>query len=168
MSLWNAFVDGLAAGVSAAARIQEPHGSSGTGGRERGRIDRLCRSLGWTVDERNGDTVSLHFDHPELGRRSVRIVGGDDRLVLFAVYSHAFPPADRVPSAVLGYLLGRSGTASVGGWGAEVDADGDVVFRLNYRALGDGLDAATLRFVCESMIPEVIAFDRKMQAAGLL
>jgi hypothetical protein len=173
MSIFSDFIDGIdSLGNFFAGNGNgngNGHGAAGGDRAGRGRIERLCRQLKWEVDERDGDAIILHFDHREVGRRSVRILGGDEDLVLFAAYSHAFPPADRVPHEVLGYLLGQTKQASVGGWCADVDKDGDAIFCLLYRALGDGLNhPASLKFICEGMIRQVIAFDAKMRAAGLL
>ena len=36
---------------------------------EKGRIDRLCRQLGWSVNERDGESIRLHFNDPLIGMR---------------------------------------------------------------------------------------------------
>ncbi len=141
----------------------------GTGSdEERGRIERLCRELGWGVDGREGGAILLRFNHAELGPRDVRVLSGDDCLALFLVYSQALPPADNVTEEVLGYLLHQNATAAPGCWFADVTQDGRAIFGLRYDALGAALDPPTLKFICEKMVAEVLSFDARMKAAGLL
>ena len=136
--------------------------------RERGRIDRLCRELGWSVDERDGQKIMLHFKDSLTGIRKVFISGGDEPLVLLAVYSFAILPANNVPEQVCSYLLSRSSEMSLGSWQAAADRDGDVLFSVKYVAAGRGLTAALLKFACEGMIREAASFDLRMSKAGLL
>jgi hypothetical protein len=135
---------------------------------ERGRIERLCRELGWGVDGREGGAILLRFNHAELGPRDVRVMSGDECLALFLVYSHALPPADNVTEEVVGYLLHQNVTAAPGCWFADVLQDGRAIFGLRYDALGAALDPPTLKFICEKMVAEVLSFDAWMKAEGLL
>jgi hypothetical protein len=41
------------------------------------------------------------------------------------------------------------------------------LFFLLYRALGDGLTAQSFKYICESMMAEATAFDKKMYVAEL-
>ena len=82
MSFLKDIVKGFANGLQDGARTPAPPGRQ-----ERGRIDGLCRALGWSVDERDGDTVKLHFNDPLAGVRKVYIDKGDEPLVLFNVFS---------------------------------------------------------------------------------
>lgn len=134
-----------------------------------GRIPRLCRDLGWPVDEVEGSLVKLRFNDSQAaqGIRKVVIANGDDSLVSFRVVSHAVLPGERLPEEVLGGLLMRNADRAVGSWGIHVK-DGLVAFGLDYTALGEALDAPTLRFICEQLVREVSAFDARMRAAGLL
>lgn len=162
----DAFVTGYnaVAGMAPKNNRQMEHGRDGG----RGRIERLCRELGWGVDGREGDAIILRFNHAELGTRDVQVVSGDEPLVLFLVYSHAFPAADAVPQQVLGYMLNENLKTPAGCWFADATEDGRAVFGLRYVALGEGLDAVTLKFICEKMVAGASSFDAKMKAAGLL
>ncbi len=135
---------------------------------EPGRLERLCRELAWGVADRAGGTVLLHFNHPQLGPRDVRVLSGDECLARFLVYSHALPPADNVSEEVLGHLLHQNVMAPMGCWFADVLEDGRAIFGLRYEALGAALDPPTLKFLCEKMVAEVLSFDAGMKAAGLL
>jgi hypothetical protein len=177
MGKFSEFFDGFIDGINsmapwvnaynqAAANRRPAHRGNG---RAQGRLESLLAELDWSVDEREDDgTIRLFFDHARLGRRRVWIYQGDGSLVLFGTCSHAFPKADQVPTEVLGHLLTRNKQMDVGAWSASVDDEGDAIFSVYYRALGDGLDAPALKWICEAMVGEVFAFDTKMQAAGLL
>jgi hypothetical protein len=148
--------------------IVEGMRGNGSGDRERGRIERCCRELAWSVDERDGDKIALHFKDPLAGIRKVYISSGDEPLVLLAVYSYAILRADSVPQEVTSHLLSRSAEMSLGAWQATQDRDGDVLFAVRYVASGRGLTAALLKFACEGMVREVVDFDQRMSKAGLL
>src|ERR1700722_10206438 len=90
----DAFVNGYNAMAGMAPQGLRRIGSGSD--EERGRIERLCRELGWGVDGREGDTILLRFNHAEMGPRDVRVISGDECLASFVVYSHAYPPADNV------------------------------------------------------------------------
>jgi hypothetical protein len=136
--------------------------------RERGRIERLCRELGWSVDEQDGQKIALHFKDPLAGIRKVYISHGDEELVLLAVYSFAILPASSVPPEVCSHLLSRNSELSLGAWQAARDRDGDVLFNLRYVASGRGLYAALLKYACEGLVREAASFDQRMSQAGLL
>ena len=177
MSLWSVFhtalgyADAFVNGYHTMAGLMHNgngHAAQRGNAKVRGRIERLCRELGWTVDGREDGMLRLDFHHGELGTRSVRVLGGDDGLATLIAYSGALPPPANVPEEVLGYLLNRNVTANFGGWFADVTADGKAIFGVLYRILGDGTQAQGLKFICESMVGEVCAFDLTMKAAGLL
>jgi hypothetical protein len=137
-------------------------------GNERGRIERLCHQLGWGVDERMDDTIILHFDHPTGERRQVFIDNGDDELVSFVGYSEASMPADNVPTEVTGYMVRQNASMAIGAWQVFVKKDGHAIFYVGYQALGAGLTAEALKYICESLVGETAVFDARMQEAGLL
>ena len=76
--------------------------------------------------------------------------------------------AREVPQEIIGYLLRQNSEVAVGAWQVALDPEGNALFRVVYRALGAGLTGASLKFICESMAGEAVAFDKRMQAAGLL
>jgi hypothetical protein len=169
MGVMNEFFRGLGQGFLGSLVGGNPDGVlTGLNGSESDRIGRRCRDLGWEVDERDGNWIKLHFKDPLVGIRKVWIHGGDEALVVFNVYSHAVLAKDEVPDEVVGHLLVRNGVISTGAWGVSVDDDGDCLFFVKYYALGNGVTAPVLKYICDTMIREAAAFDRKMQAAGLL
>jgi len=165
---WDA-VEGFArgylgtAGHEAAISYRSGHDND-----ERGRIERLCRQLGWTVDEWFGNTIVLHFKDPLGTIRKVFIDAGDEALVSMAVYSFASLPQREVPQEIIGYLLQQNSWVAIGAWQVMINNDEDAVFRVVYRALEGGLTGESFKYICESMVGEAAAFDKKMQAAGLL
>lgn len=134
----------------------------------KGRIERCCSQNNWSVDERDGKKITLHFNDNVVGRRNLYIRNGDEPLVLFAAYSHAILPSPQVPDEIAPYLLLRNAELAVGKWEVSKDDEDDVYFSVQYGALGAGLDGAALKFISESLIREVNHFDAKMQRAGLL
>ena len=102
-----------------------------------------------------------------LGTHKLDIGCGDHELVVFNVFSHAFPPANQVPASVLTFLLQRNHELFVGSWAFHIDDDGDAGFFLRYHALGNGLTPQLFKFICDSMVAEVQAFDAALHAAGV-
>jgi hypothetical protein len=167
--MWRDLFEGFTEGFVTAAARETRALASTSSTCDRGRIDRLCRELRWSVDEREGNMIRLHFNGPDGATRKVRIQNGDGTCVTFSAYSEAVVPMKKVSNGVLAYLLRRNLDGSgIGMWGIYVDDDDDVVFVLLYPALGDGLDAAALQQTCNSLLAEVADFDEKMEAAGLL
>jgi hypothetical protein len=134
----------------------------------RGRIERLCSELGWEIDERDGDRISLNFKCPVVGTRSVNIAGGDDPLVLFAVYSLTIFDSRRVPDKAMSFALWQSSESAMGKWQVTLADDDKLLFVLSYTALGAGLDAAALKYICSKMAGAASDFDAKMQREGYL
>jgi hypothetical protein len=146
--LFGGVVDGLVNGAANHRRAAPTNGSAS----DHGRIERLCRELGWPVDEREGNVIRLHFNASDGETRKVRISGGES-----------------VPADLLAYLLRRNlDDGGLGMWGIMVNDDDDVTFLNYYMALGDGLDAEALKYICESLTSEAADFDDKLRQAGLL
>lgn len=163
--IWGEFVDGI---VNGGVNHREAAPAGGRAGGH-GRIERLCRELGWAVDEREGNVIRLHLSSADGEMRKVRITRGDESLVGFFVPSEAVLPARRVPPKLMAYLLSRNlEDSGIGMWGINVDDDDDATFVIYYMALGDGLTAQTLEYICESLAAEAAHVDDKLRRAGLL
>ena len=133
------------------------------------RIERLCREVGWSVDEREDNGVVLHFTDPVVRIRKLTVSGGDTgKVALFSVCSAVVLPGRQVPPDVLPHLLVRNTEMVIGGWQAIVMGDGTVGFGVRYFALAAGLDASMFKHLSETLVREVGAFDGKMKAAGLV
>jgi hypothetical protein len=170
MSMWREIFEGFTDGFLTAAAHQLrslPHTNGNA--HAHGRIDRLCRELGWTVDERDGRTVRLHFSGRNGGTRKVSVVDGDETIVTFVSHSDAVIPAARVAPDVMAYLLRRNlNESGIGNWAMHVDDEDKVMFALIYQPLGGGIDAQAFKYICESLVNEVADFDGKMRSARLL
>lgn len=155
------FVNGFVAGVSDNGPApQSRHGVAA--------IERLCRELGWSVDERLGDTgIVLHFRDPLVNIRPVMVTCGES-IASISTFSGADIPAGRVPAEVLGYLLRRNNELTTGAWRIPNSDNGNASFVVAYYALIGGLDSATFKYICDTQVKEAHVFDTKMQAAGLL
>ena len=165
---WNA-VESFARGcLQAAGREAALSYGSGRDDNERGRIERLCRQLGWAIDEYLGNTIVLHFSDSLGTVRKVYIHAGDEALVTITVYSFAIMAAREVPQEIIGYLLRANSEVAIGAWQVAIDEDEDALFRVVYRALGAGLTGESFQFICQSMIGEAVSFDKRMHAARLL
>lgn len=133
-----------------------------------GRIGRFCREIGWSFDGGDDGAIEICFADSLRKSRKVFIFGSDKPLVTLAVYSFAILPRDKVPEQVLGHLLRQNSELLQPAWQVGVNENDDVLFSLRYCALGDGLTADTLKYLCETMVHEVVEFDKKMHKAGLL
>lgn len=134
----------------------------------RGRIERCCEQLGWGIDGRDGDKITLNFKCPVVGTRPVFIRGGDEPLVIFATYSLAILSEEDVPDELGSALLLRNSQLALPKWQLEEGKNGKAFFCLEYTALGAGLDAAAVKYICQKMAEEASDIDARMKRAGLL
>jgi hypothetical protein len=161
------FVEGFTTGVirTAANGLQS---SAGTGNGNK-RIEACCGQLGWGIDERIGDGIILYFKDPLVNIRKVMIATSDSgQLAVFTVFSAADMPASKVPAEVMAHLLIRNKDAVFPAWQLMENGNGNATFAVTYCALVPGLDAATLKVICETMCKEVHEFDAKLRQAGML
>lgn len=132
-----------------------------------GRIDRFCRELDWSIDERKGKAIGLNFKCPVVGRRTVYIVGGDDPLVLFGTYSKVSFSTRQMPDDANCFALVHNEKMPFGKW--ELDVDGDEAkFRLSYNALAGGLNAEMLKVICLEFVEDAATLDKWMMKEGYL
>jgi hypothetical protein len=130
-------------------------------------VERFCQELGWSIDEREGEVILLHFNDPVVGRRKVAITGGD-RTMTFRVWSAATMTARQIPVEIMGHLLVRNWELSLCAWHLLDAGNGNAAFALASNMLVGGMDAEVFKHICETMVREANAFDVKMKAAGLL
>ncbi len=69
---------------------------------------------------------------------------------------------------MISFLLARNTDLIFGNWQVKVNDRGLAAFVLEYSALAEALTAPLLKHIASRMIPEVVAFDTRMQQAGLL
>jgi len=131
----------------------------------RGRIERLCAELGWSIDERDGDTLGFRFKCPASGQRMVYVGSGDEILVLMLVNSHVIFDPRRVPDEVSHFALFQNSKSLLGKWEPRITGDG-MRLMLGYTALGDGLTADLFQRICEDMVKTASTFDDQMRERG--
>jgi hypothetical protein len=162
-SMVDGFMDGFMEGAAHRVREAVPswHGD---------KIDALCRELSWPVDERDGNTVCLHFTDPAGERRGVYIEpnGESAGVFVFCCFSNAVKHPEAFPAEVPLYLLVRNWEMCGGAWSGNIDAAGSLRFCAEYVALAAGLNAAAFRNICEGLVNEVAAFDVKLRMAGVM
>jgi hypothetical protein len=156
------FVNGFVTG--AADNVRASHAAGGMAA-----VERLCRELGWDIDERDGNIIKLHFKDSQAmgGIRKVCISLAEAGLPHFYCLSHAMLPTNQVPEQVTGYLLMRNYSRGIGAWSVCVN-DGNAVFLMEYVALGEAVNSSVLKAICQQFVAEVSAFDAKMRSAGVL
>jgi len=149
--------------VSAAVdTLRNGHASSGPNV-----IERLCQELGWPVDERDGNTVLLHFNDPLVQIRKVAISTGE-KLMGFTVLSAVNMNPRQVSTEIMGYLLVRNSTLGGSAWQMFEAGNGNAGFSVTACMLIEGMNSAMFKFLCETMVKEAHEFDAKMKAGGLL
>jgi len=167
MSFLNSLIEGINNGFRKGPGSERMHNNV-ICYQERGRIDRLCGEIGWDIDGREDDTIYLDFKSPIAGTRRMLISRGDEALVNFSVLSFAEVSPRRIPKEVLGYLLERNTEIALGAWDMFVNEDENVLFLCRYTAIGVGLNAGLVKYICETLNQEVHEFDERLQKAGLL
>jgi hypothetical protein len=168
MGLFRDVAEGFANGFLSATvdslRAGHPQGQFSRGPAP---VERLCQELGWSVDEREGEVILLHFRDPAVGVRKIAITGGD-RMMTFRVWSAATMSARQLPGEIMGHLLVRNWELALCAWHLFDAGNGNAAFALASNMLVAGMDGAVFKHVCETMVKEANAFDVKMKAAGLL
>jgi len=167
MSVWRDLFEGLTCGFLESGGLQRLR-NNGVCYQERGRIERLTRENGWSIDGRTDDTIYLDFKSPFASDRRLLISRGDEALVIFSGMSFAEVPAHNFPQEVLGYLLERNAEMALGAWNMQITEEGKALCFCRYVAIGMGLNAGLFKYVCEGLNEEVHEFDVRMQKAGLL
>jgi hypothetical protein len=158
------FANGFMSGTVDGLRSGLPQGQSSRGP---ALVERFCQELGWPVDERQGDTILLHFNDPVVGVRKVAISCGD-KLMSLRVWSASTMSARQIPGEIMGHLLLRNWELALSAWLVCDAGNGNAAFALASNMLTAGMDAPMLKYICETMVKEANAFDVKMKAAGLV
>jgi hypothetical protein len=159
-----AFADGFASATIDSVRAGHPQSQSPL---DPALVERLCREVGWGVDERLGDTIVLHFKDSVMGIRKISIYCGG-RIMALRVYSAASISPRQITAEIMAYLLVRNGELAFPAWQVFEAENGNAGFALASNMLMAGVDGAVFKYACETMVIEANAFDTKMQAAGLL
>jgi hypothetical protein len=159
------FVTGLFDGGTDEAEEPERNGRQGVN-----RIEACCAHLGWSIDGRVGERgVVLNFNDPLVRTRPVLItVGSSGHLAMFSVFSAAEIPPRNLSTEMMGHLLLRNKQATFPAWQIDQNDNGNATFAVTYCALVEGLEAGTLKLICEAMCKEVHEFDAKLRQAGLM
>jgi hypothetical protein len=157
------------ADAAASSRLPFPGGRNFTGEAYPLRhIEAMCHQLSWGVDEQSADAIVLHFNDPVLGIRKLIVRAADSgRVAVASALSAARLPARQLSLELMAYALNRNSKIVLPAW--EMDVQGNTVtFAASYCILIDGLDANLWKYICEATIKEVIEFDSKLRASGLL
>jgi hypothetical protein len=163
MGMLGDFANGLARGFTSAVIDNLKGQLSGLD-----RIEAICLEVGWSADERDGKTITLHFNHPEVGLCKVMILPSEaGQYAMFQCFSKAVIETARVPSGLPAYLLVRNAEMVVGAWSVHVGEDGNAYFVLKSGTLMEGLEGHWLKYVCETLAQEVAAFEAKLAEARL-
>lgn len=131
-------------------------------------VDALCGELGWSIDERNGDTIMLNFRGDGVTElRHVLVVTCDDGdWFCFIANTRAEFPPHAVPDGLMAALLYRN-KESFGSWYAT-ERRGVIGFACHHSAHTAGLDADTFKFICDRLLTEVGNVERELHRKGLL
>jgi hypothetical protein len=132
-------------------------------------IETCCQQLGWSIHSRTNDgRMCLQFNDPLIGTRAVMVSIVDrGAYVSFMAISPVTMPAKEIPASILGYMLERNVQPFVL-WQLAVGNNGSALFTLNYRVPTPGLHPEVFKRLCQTMTAEALAFDSRMQRAGLL
>lgn len=175
MSMWGDLIESFKGGNHSVGRHNQTGGIHAIASHTQaivfqpsaGRIERLCRELGWRWEKRGTDAYTIHFRGPQSHHREIRIEDGDACMVVMTAHSDAV--MRNASPDILAYLLLKNFKGSgVGMWAMNVDPLKNIWFYLSYLAIGDGLTAASFKFICQSLLDEVDDFDNKMRGSGFL
>lgn len=126
------------------------------------KIASLCGELGWSLDERDHRSITLHFTHPSLGLCKVVVLADSEHHIMsvFAMSRHVLEPS-QVNPAMLALLLARNGETLWGAWQMCLDG-GLAYFTEKYTGMMQGVEAKAFEVMCNSILKEVATFDLKM------
>jgi hypothetical protein len=132
-------------------------------------LDRLCRESGWSIDERSGKGIGLHFkgDHVT-PQRTVYVFYEEGKPIMgFNCFCRAEYSDQNLPSDLMAALLVRNKSVTAGAWQANID-DGTLRFSLQHLTLAAGVNAHLFRTFCTLMVEEVAQVEAIMRRKGML
>jgi hypothetical protein len=133
------------------------------------RLDQLCRENGWSIDERHGNAIGLHFNGDRITpQRTVYVLSGRcDTIMQFSCRSRAVFSGHDLPDELMAAMMVHNKNVSLGGWYADLE-ENTLTLVLEYMALGAGVNATSFKGICSSMIEEVAQIEANLQRKGLL
>jgi hypothetical protein len=126
-------------------------------------IDRLCREVGWAVDQRRGDAVCLHFTDERFGVRKLMARPSVSDGVQLVVCSNLALEGSGLPRRLFAFLQERNLSASAGQWRHLPPDGGRTVLYLTFEVPAPLLSAETFRLACESMVTEAQGLDQMLR-----
>lgn len=129
-----------------------------------GRMERMAKQAGYTVDGTSGKAILLDFDALD---EFLFITDGDAKYVIFGVVSKVKFNPDSVPAEVMQFALMQNEDSLLGRWKMSID-DEKVRFSLTYVALGAALDPVAVRTICDDIVETATTFERQMKKDGYL
>jgi hypothetical protein len=156
MGFWNTLANEFSNGVAAKSREMP--------------VNRLCRDIGWDIDEQNGKYTSLYFkgDHVRPQREVTISHAEGETLATIMCACPARFTSGSLPADLPLTLLGRS-QETIGGWYAVFDEDDDTVRFVCGLAVQIGTIESTLfKSICMSLLSEVAEVERNLSRLDLL
>jgi hypothetical protein len=87
----------------------------------RGRVEGICDSLGWSVDERHGETIGLHFRGDDVTpQRNVYVCESEGgTAITFAVPTRTEISEYEMPGDLMPAMMFRNDQVGLGAWAAK-------------------------------------------------
>jgi hypothetical protein len=135
----------------------------------RGRVEGICDSLGWSVDERHGDTIGLHFRGDEVTpKRAVYVCESEGgTAITFAVPTRTEISEYQMPDDLMPAMMFRNDQVGLGAWAAK-EVRGTVTLILQYVAFAAGVDSTSFQTIINLMLREVAEVEATLERRGLL
>ena len=167
MSVWRVLIEGLTSGFLESGGLERLRNNNGVRYEERGRIERLCREIGW-ITQASWATASASISNARWSASGDCWSRAATGVALLSVMSFAEVPAHNFPHEILSYLLARNAEMVLATWSIQTDEHGAARFFCRYDAIGMGLHSGLFKYACEKLLAEVSEFDLRMRKAGLL
>lgn len=134
-----------------------------------GQLRGILATLGWSVDERQGDAIGLHFRGDRVTpQRTVYVYHADGGVAMtFVAATRTEFSEYSLPDDLLPAMLFRNDQLGLGAWAAK-EVRGSVTLIFQYTALATGVDADNFKLICHAMLKEVAEMESLFARKGLL
>lgn len=134
-----------------------------------GLLDRLCRELNWTIDDRHGNVIILNFNGDGITPQRSLIVGyaEGERTMHFSYHPSATFSRHSPPMELLAALLVRNNDATLCSWTAVSDGN-SLSLKLKSGVLASGVDSAGFSLICQFMLKEAAEVESTLRQKGYM
>lgn len=134
-----------------------------------GVTERLCKELGWSVDERDGHFRTLYFTGDDINKKRDVIIHEDDsNVIIFSGYASAQFQLSSLPNDLAAWMLARSAKRGFAKWHLAETNSGEVYFATRYQTDPRSVNSRLFSLICKEFVCEIAEVERTFHQKGLM